>query len=88
MTEAEIDAWRGKKKFIPFEFVVSDGVDEIGITKDEQEQRVFYPEHMNIRTRIDYNPLKHKVTLERGSDGYLSTIVFTPLGTGAMNDTE
>lgn len=83
---AEIDTERHRKQFIPFEFVVGDDVDEIGMTKDEQEQRVRYPEHMNIRTRIDYNPLHHRVTFEQGSDGYLSAIVFTPLGTGEMND--
>lgn len=74
------------REYVPFHHAVSEDTDEYGFTKDGKEQRVVYPEHMNIRTRIDYNPLRHKVTFEQGSDGYLSAVVFTPLGTGEMND--
>jgi hypothetical protein len=72
------------RRFVPFHHAVSDDTDEYGFIKDEQEQRVRYPEHVNIKTRIYYDPRRHAARLVEGADG--SSIVLTPLGTGEMND--
>ncbi len=72
------------REYVPFHHAVSEDTDEFGFTKDGKEQRVVYPEHMNIKTRIYYDPRRHVARIVQGADG--TSIVLTPLGTGEMND--
>lgn len=72
------------RAYVPFHHVVSDKTDEVGFTKDGKEQQVRYPEHMNIKTRIYYDPRHHVARITQGVDG--ASVVFVPLGTGEMND--
>lgn len=76
---------RAAKQFIPFEFATGDDLDQHGFTKDESQQCVVYPEHMNVATRVFYDPRHHSLKVEMTADGRHS-ILFVPLGVGEMND--
>ncbi len=61
------------KRFIPFEPAV--GMDQDGFTQDGEEQRVEYPFHSNVPTRIYFDDTRHDILLQRDSEGRTSILI-------------
>lgn len=69
VTSMRLDA----KRFIPFH-PIADG-DADGFTPDGEEQRVEYPFHCNVPTRIYFDATRHDVLLQRDAEGQMSILI-------------
>jgi hypothetical protein len=61
------------KSLLPFEF--ADHTDEFGFTDGEAEQRLVYPFHMNVPTRIYFDATRHDLLLQRDVEGNASLLL-------------
>lgn len=67
-----------ESRYIPFH--VATGNDEFGFTPDGEEQRVVYPSHCNVPTRIYFDDTCHDILLQRDADGRPSILIVPKAG--------
>jgi hypothetical protein len=61
------------KRFVPF--TPTPGGDQDGFTHDGEEQRVEYPFHCNVPTRIYFDVTGYDVLLQRDAEGRMSILI-------------